>query len=192
MWRNVWKDRATAAAAKAEIARFEGVYTVSVEDGVDHGSGYLSLTVGKNGDVKASGKLADGTSASATSPLVYDEQAGWFVMLYAAPAAYKGGAFAAAVGFAAQGGAANARQWRLSPVIFAPQWSSRNVQATGEYGEGFAREAGFVGAYYDKLGKLNAYYEALRLDLGGAPELGFTYRETSLNEQGRKATTSKD
>ena len=74
--------------------------------------------------------------------------------------------------------------------MFAPQWSSRNVQATGEYGEGFAREVDLVGAYYDKLGKLNAYYEALRLDLGGAPELGFTYRETSLNEQGRKATTS--
>ena len=167
MWRNVWKDKATAAAAKAEIAWFEGVYTVSVEDGEDYGSGYLSLTVGKNGDAKASGKLADGTSVSATSPLMYDDEAGWFVMLYAAPAAYKGGAFAAAVGFAAQGGAANARQWRLSPVMFAPQWSSRNVQATGEYGEGFAREVDLAGAYYNKLETLRKYYESLRLDLGG-------------------------
>ena len=184
MWRNMWKDKSTAAEAKAEIARFEGVYTVSIADGADYGSGYLSLTVGKNGDVKATGKLADGTSVSATSPLMYDEEEGWFVMLYAAPSACKGGAFAAAVGFD------EAVAGRLASVIFQPQWTSRNPQATGEYGEGFEREVDLAGAYYNKLETLRKYYESLRLDLVGAPELSFTYKETSFNELGKKATVS--
>ena len=181
MWRNMWKDKATASEAKATIAGFEGVYTVSIADGAAMcGSGYLSLTVGKNGDVKASGKLADGTGVSTTSPLVYDEDAGWLVMLYAAPSAYKGGCFAAAVGF----------DDRLASVLFTPMWTSKNPQATGDYGEGFDREVNLVGAYYSKLDTLRKYYESVRLDLDGAPELGFTFKETSLNEQGKKVTTS--
>ena len=180
MWRGMWKDKETAAEAKATIEKFMGVYTVSVAAGADYGSGYMSLTVGKDGNVKASGKLADGTSVSANSPLMYDEDAGWFVMLYAAPSAYKGGAFAAAVGF----------DDRLAPVLFIPQWTSRNPQATGEYGEGVVRDVDLVGAYYDKLDTLRKYYESVRLELDGAPELGFTYKETSLNEYGKKVTTS--
>ena len=180
MWRNMWKDKATASEAKATIEKFMGVYTVSVAAGADYGSGYMSLTVGKDGNVKASGKLADGTSVSANSPLMYDEDAGWFVMLYAAPSAYKGGSFAAAVGFEDQ----------LAPVLFTPMWTSSNPQATGEYGEGVVRDVDFVGAYYDKLDTLRKYYESMRLELDGAPELGSTYKETSLNEYGKKVTTS--
>ena len=197
MCRNMWKDKATAAAAKATLAKFEGVYTVAIADGAlasgepspEYGSGYLSLTVGKNGDVKATGKLADGTSVSATSPLMYDEVAGWFVMLYAAPSAYKGGAFAAAVGF-------DAGAYRLLPVLFAPQWSSRNPQATGVYGEGFDRAIAFEGAYYNKLDVLRKYYESLRMSFDGGlgeaalPELGYVYKETYLNDSGRKTTDS--
>ena len=171
---------ATASEAKATIEKFVGVYTLSVADGADYGSGYMSLTVGKDGNVKASGKFADGTSASATSPLMYDEAEGWFAMLYAAPSAYKGGAFAVAVSFGE----------RLAPAMFAPQWTSRNVQATGVYGEGFARYVDLAGAYYNKLDTLRKYYESLRLELDGAPELGFTFKETSQNAQGRKVTTS--
>ena len=153
LWRNVWKDKATATEAKATIAEFEGVYAVSMEDG-----GYLSLTVGKDGNVKASGKLADGTSVSATSPLLYDEDAGWFVMLYTAPSAYKGGSFAAAVGFRDGGFVETA----LPGGVAIAQWISKNPQATGVYGEGFEREVEFAGAFYDKAKKLNEYYNALR------------------------------
>ncbi len=191
MWRGMWKDKATAAAAKAAIEKFMGVYTVSVADGGDYGSGYLSLTVGKDGNVKATGKLADGTSVSATSPLMYDEDAGWLVMLYAAPSAYKGGAFAAAVGFDADGAAVAGRPpYRLTPVLFAPQWSSRNVQATGEYGDGFERDVDLAGAYYDKLDTLREYYESVRVGLDGAPELGFTFKGTYFNELGKKVTVN--
>ena len=202
-WRNMWKDKETADAAKSELSRWEGVYTLSLSPNDGYGSGYLSLTVGKDGGVKAAGKLADGTSVSASSPLVYDEDAGWFVVLYAAPSAYKGGAFAAAVGFGVNGGAAGARDarlYRLAPVLFAPQWTSRSPEATGEYGEGFDREVSFAGAYYNKLDTLRKYYESVRVRLGGghagrvtlpgAPELGYTAKETSLNEQGKQVTTS--
>ena len=177
MWRGMWKDKETATGAKATIEKFMGVYTVSLADGTDYGCGYMSLTVGKDGSVKASGKLADGTGVSAASPLMYDEDAGWFVMLYAAPSVYKGGAFAAAVGFGD----------RLTPVMFAPQWTSRNPLATGEYGEGFVRESGVVCAYYDKLAKLNAYYETLRLETE-SPSLHYTYKETFLGDNNRKQT----
>ena len=153
LWRNMWKDKATATEAKATIEEFVGVYAVSMEDG-----GYLSLTVGKDGNVKASGKLADGTSVSATSPLMYDEDAGWFAMLYTAPSAYKGGSFAAAVGFRDGGFVETA----LPGGVAIAQWISRNPQATGEYGAGFAREVGFTGAFYDKTKKLNDHYNALR------------------------------
>ena len=183
MWRNIWKDKETAAAAKATIAEFEGVYTLSMEDG-----GYMSLTVGKNGDVKASGKLSDGTSVSATSPLMYDEDAGWFALLYAAPSAYKGGSFAAAVGFAAA--VAGRPPYQLSPVIFAPQWTSRNPQATGEYGVGFTRQLGFTGAYYNKAKSLNDYYDALRLELDSAPILPYSQKVTYFDGNGKKKTAT--
>ena len=110
--------------------------------------------------MKAAGKLADGTGVSAASPLMYDEDAGWFVVLYASPSAYKGGAFVAAVGF----------KDRLESVLITPRWSSRNAQATGEYGEGFDRDVDLDGAYYNKLDTLRKYYESARLSLG-LPEL---------------------
>ena len=175
MWRNVWKDKATATAAKAEIANWEGVYTLSLDPGPDYGSGYLSLTVGKDGNVKATGKLADGTSVSATSPLMYDEDNGWFAYLYAAPSAYKGGAFAAVVGFGGSGGLIEAAL-PCGPA----RWSSYNLQATGEYGEGFVRDVAFTGAYYSKLDTLRKYYEALR----------FTADSPTLNGDGAIAGTS--
>ena len=183
MWRNVWKDKSTAAAAKAEIANWEGVYTLSLDPGVDYGSGYLSLTVGKDGNVKATGKLADGTSASATSPLMYDEDNGWFAYLYAAPSAYKGGAFAAAVGF---GGHAGRVTLPCGPAL----WTSRNPQATGEYGEGFMRDVAFTGAYYNKLDTLRKYYEELQFSadsptLNGAGAIAGTSVGIAVDAQGK-------
>ena len=188
--RTMWKDKSTAAASKAVLAAWEGVYTLSLGSAEDYGSGYLSLTVGKDGNVKATGKLADGTGVSATSPLMYDADFGYFAYLYAAPSAYKGGCLALAVGFDAAG-ARDARPYQLAPVMFEPQWTSRNPQATGEYGEGFDRTLEFSGAYYDKLNKLSEYYEQMRLSLSGAPMLSYTYKSTHLDDDtGRKVTES--
>ncbi len=189
--RTMWKDKSTVAASKAVLAAWEGVYTLSLGSAEDYGSGYLSLTVGKDGNVKATGKLADGTGVSATSPLMYDEEnGGFFAYLYAAPSAYKGGCLALAVGFDAAG-ARDARPYQLAPVMFEPQWTSRNPQATDEYGEGFDRILEFSGAYYDKLKKLNEYYEQMRLSLDDMPTLAYTYKSTYLDDDtGRKVTES--
>ena len=191
MCRGMWKDKATAAAAKAAIAKWEGVYTLSMT-----GGGYLSLTVGKDGTAKVSGKLADGTGISATTTLLHDGETGFLACVYSAPSAYKGGALAMSIGF--NEGEGGIRTLGNSRGI--AQWTSRNPQATGEYGMGFDREVSFVGAYYNKLDVLRKYYEALRVSFGGgfgetalpgAPALAYTYKETHLNESGKKVTESE-
>lgn len=176
LWRNMWKDKDSSVAAKAEIAKWEGVYTISIEDG-----GYLSLTVGKNGDVKVAGKLSDGTSVSATAPLMFNECWGFFTFVWASPSTYKGGY----VWF---------HEIRLGtergPFDGAVVVSSRNPQATGEYGAGFTRHLAFDGAYYDKGKNLSNYYDALRLSIG-APEFVATYKLTTLDENNRKITLTE-
>ena len=183
LWRTMWKDKSSAAAAKTVLAGLEGIYTVSLAPGVDFGSGYLSLAVGKDGNVKASGKLADGTGVSAASPIMYSEDAGYFAYLYAAPSSYKGGAFALDVWI-----------WpdkTLGSYLGINQWTSRDPQATGDYGHGFERPLRFVGAYYDKLSTLNDHYSSLRFDPGTPPKLAYTYKETALDENNKKATRSE-
>ena len=182
LWRGMWKDKATAATSKATLAEFEGAYTLSMAASCDCGSGYLSLAVGKDGNVKATGKLADGTSVSITSPLMYDG-ADWFALLYAAPSAYKGGAFWMPVGLEPKG--------VLHTAIASPLWTSRNPQATDEYGAGFVRDLTFTGAYYDKLVKLSDSHGSLRVGLDDVPQLGYTFKETILDGNNRKKTESR-
>lgn len=175
--RGVWKDKSTAAEAKAGIAGWEGLYTLSALDG-----GYLSLTVGKDGNVKAAGKLADGTGVSAASPLMYDGEEGAFAYVYAAPAAYKGGALSVAVGF---------DDARLVSRFGISRWTSLNPQAMGVYGEGFDRELDFVGARYDKTRRLNEFFGAVRLDFESLPALAFSRKVTYFDENNRKKTVAE-
>ena len=177
LWRGMWKDKATAGVAKAELAKWQGLYTLSIDDG-----GYLSLTVGKDGSVKAAGKLADGTSVSAASPLMYDEGNGMFTYICTMPSAYKGGVFALGVGFDSNGDTVV-----LYDCLGVSRWISYAPQATGAYGEGFVRDVSFVGSYYDKLASLSDYYESLRVTVP-APTLFFTYKMTYLDENERKKT----
>ncbi len=177
LWRNMWKDKATSAETKAVLAGWEGVYTLSMEDG-----GYASLTVGKNGDVKVAGKLADGTALSATSPFMYDICKDFFTVFALSPSAYKGGFVYLPVGFGTERG-------RLDGLGHALVWSSRNPQATYAYGEGFERWTQFTGAYYDKAKKLSDYYEALQFATE-APVLYYTFKETYLGGNNRKTTES--
>jgi hypothetical protein len=177
LWRNMWKDKATSAEAKAVLAGWEGVYTLSMEDG-----GYASLTVGKTGDVKIAGKLADGTALSATSSFMYDICKDFFTVFTLSPSAYKGGFIYLPVGFGTERG-------RLNDLGEGLVWSSRNPQATGAYGEGFERWTSFTGAYYDKLDTLNNYYESLRFATE-TPVLYYTFKETYLGGNNRKTTES--
>ena len=196
LWRGMWKDKTSAALAKTAAASFSGAYTaiLSPQVGSGHGSGYLLLTAGKDGSVKATGKLADGTGVTASSPIMYDPDAGWFAIFYSAPSAYKGGSFAAAVGFEAFDGseaAVSESPYRLVPVMFAPMWTSRNPQATGAYGKGFERELSLLGAHYDKTAKLSAWCGSLQLWLESAPELGFAFKRTYVDGSGRKVSSTE-
>ena len=177
--RNMWKDKATSAAAKSLLQGMVGVYTASIsaDDYGRYGAGYLSLTVSATGDVKASGKLADGTAVSSSVPLWWDgsEYMAWFA---ATPSAYKGGGVEVRVAIPQERGTVESGYCN---------WTSRSPTATGEYGEGFSRESDIVCAYYDKLVKLNAYYETLRLETE-TPALQYTFKETFLGENNRKQT----
>ena len=187
LFRNIWKDKETSAAAQSVLGEYVGAYTVSLaadNDGA-YGFGYLSLTVGKDGNVKATGKLPDGTSVSTTSPLAYDPESGFFAYFHAAPSAYKGGVFALTVSFEF-----DEDQKLLGNAPGVAQWTSRNPQATCEYGEGFDCMPEFTGAYYNKLETLRKYYETLSFETE-APFLQYTYKETSLDDDtGRRVTES--
>ena len=177
--RNMWKDKATSAAAKSLLQGLTGVYTASVGAGDDYGAGYLSLTVSASGDVKASGKLADGTSVSSSVPLWWngDGYEAWFAV---SPSAYKGGGVEVRVAIPQERG--------ITTDGYC-NWASRSPTATGEYGEGFVRESDIVCAYYDKLAKLNDYYETLRLETE-APNLEHTFKETFLGDNNHKQTAT--
>ena len=74
-----------------------GYYTMvlSSTNNMLAGSGYLTITIDKKGNVKAAGKLADGTAVSMSSVLLVDEATGTPGLSFAtAPKAYSGGFFA--------------------------------------------------------------------------------------------------
>ena len=178
MWRNIWKDKDTAAAAKRVIADLEGVYTLSFYDG-----GYLSLAVAKDGNVKASGKLSDGTGVSMQSPMLYDgEEGGYRAAFYAAPSSYKGGALSLSVGFDNGEIVDLGGSW----------WMNRDPQASGTYGAAVVHDVEFFGAYYDKLAKLSAYYDSLRFELyDDLPQLSYLFKYTYIDDySGRKVSES--
>ncbi|MBP5321317.1 MAG: InlB B-repeat-containing protein, partial [Kiritimatiellae bacterium] len=178
--RTIWKDKVSVGTAKAILMVWSGVYTVALQ-GEGFGDGYLSLTVDGNGSVKANGKLPDGTAVSASSTLNYDGERGRFeAYLYLAPSAYKGGAFALLVGFPEVGGAL-----AESGIAY---WVSNNPQATLAYGEGFALMPTFVGAYYNKLADLRAYYAGLSFETE-KPVLSATRKETFLDEATNRKVT---
>ena len=192
LYRSLLKDKATSVAAKAEIEKFEGVYTVSL-DGVGGNcsgyGGYLSLVIGKDGTVKTSGKLVDGTAVSATSQLSYDAESlgGYGTILFAAPSTYKGGCIVIPIGFGFGRG-----------QVFSPWagfWESRNpLTAVGvygdAYGECFCASPVAVGAYYDKTKKLNSYYDNLRVVMEGSPVLAYTLKRTYFKDAKKKITES--
>ncbi len=186
LWRTIWKDKATADAAKRTLAEWEGTYNVSLapDENSGYGSGYLSLVVGKDGNVKATGKLADGTAISATSPFMYDDEHGYFMLVYAAPSAYMGGSFALSISF-------DGPKDVLGNSVGVSKWSSRNPQATGMYGEGFARWVSFFGSYYDKNASLTNFYDRLTFEVAELPPLASSCKCTYFDANDRKVTETQ-
>jgi len=161
MWRGIWKDEPAA------LAPYIGYYTATLPGGDAYGSGYLTFTVDKAGKVKVAGKLADGAAASASGTLILDEAGRVFAVVYAAPAAYKGGRLFGLAEFVvpAEG------EVYLRPLDGEPfEWQSRNPQATGVIGAGFSRETGLSGGWYSKTANLAAYYAGKELTAGVDPD----------------------
>jgi uncharacterized repeat protein (TIGR02543 family) len=169
LYRDLWKDPGTGGA----VSRYTGYYTATLPGGAAYGSGFLAFTVDKAGRVKTAGKLADGTRVSMAGMLVADATGGVFTVMYAAPAAYKGGGvFGLAEFVSPDGGEVAVRVPDGASVL----WTSSNPSATESYGEGFGRQLTLSGGWYSKTGDLYDYYAgrtlALLSDAGAAvPEL---------------------
>lgn len=152
LWRDVWKEE------PALLAPYIGYYTATLAGADTYGSGYLSLTVDKNGATKVAGKLADGTAFSTSARLVLVGDEAYFGVS-ASPKAYKGGyAYGSilirkpAVGKA-----------YMDDTVY---WKSNNPLATENYGGGFNRKLTLTGGWYDKLANLYGYYQDVGFYVG--------------------------
>ena len=166
LFRDIWKDRGMVTVL---TNRFTGYYTAVLPGGTEYGSGYLTFTVDKLGGVKTTGKLADGTAVSLSGTLVLDEAGRAFTILYAAPAAYKGGGIFGAAEFFKSRDGAKVVMRLLDGQPFV--WESFDPQATQVYQAGFGRYLWLAGGWYDTVGNLYAYYANKTLSIGteGAP-----------------------
>ena len=136
LFRNVWKDKG-AVPVPEDV---QGLYTVKL-GAAECGTGYLSLTVDKNGAVKVAGKAPDGTALSGSATLIQSGE-GYFADVFCAPSAYKGGYVAGRL------------EWSATGVVFALSaldWVSFNSQATMDYyAGGFVRSLSASGVRYVK------------------------------------------
>ncbi len=162
MYRNGWKDVGLATVA----TNYTGYYTAVLPGASGYGSGYLTFTVDKAGNVKTAGKLADGTAVSLSGVLILTGEENVYTVLYAAPTAYKGGSFFGLAEFVKPvSGPVTVRYmddgWSAKAV-----WENRSPQATQSYGSGFFRELDLTGGWYDTVGNLYMYYTGGTLSVG--------------------------
>ena len=159
LYRDVWKTETAA------LTPYIGYYTATLPGNDECGSGYLTLSVDKNGGVKTVGKLGDGTAVSLSGTLILDPTGCVFTVVYAAPAAYKGGGIFGLSEFVELAGVG-------AKVILRPLdggsflWRNLNPQATQVYGAGFDRELGLAGGWYSKADNLYGYYAGKNLSVG--------------------------
>gem|GEM_PF-1571494 len=189
LYRDVWQDPAMAGA----LTPYIGYYTATLPGDGSFGSGYLAFTVDARGGVKTAGKLADGTMVSMSGALVFDGETVWTVV-YTAPRTYQGGALAGIAEFVIpEEGARPVVRLLYGSDYWAFTWVNRSPSATGEYGEGFFRETGLSGGWYDKLINLRDYYEnGLAVDGVGLPDLAVSVRYTDWNEAGTRKVSRNE
>ena len=151
-------------AAQVELAKYKGYYTVvlpaevclscdPVVSNVPYGSGYLTVTVGDKGTVKIAGKVADGTSVSASTTLLKDAGGAYvtvFVPLYS-----KRGVLSGLLRFT---GGATPEQKRLEDhADFLMEWLYPGASATMTANR-FDEQLSAYGAFYNKTASLQAQY----------------------------------
>lgn len=94
---NFWKDSKKPEGTE-KLKALEGYYTALIRpDAFDNfGAGYMTLTVSKNGSVRISGKLPDGTPLS-TSGILQMEGMQGLVYFGVNPSSYKGGEYTGSI-----------------------------------------------------------------------------------------------
>lgn len=164
MYRNVWKDDNPETMAKLEP--HIGYYTAVLPGGAEYGSGYLTLTVDKFGNVKTAGKLADGTALLQSGALILDEAGRMFTVIYASPPEYRKGCLFGLAEFVVpqDGGLVFLRNLDAHSFI----WENHNLEATATYGAGFHRELKLSGGFYDITANLYDSFQS-GIELSAAP-----------------------
>ena len=193
-----------------------GYYTLSLPslDGVA-GSGYLALTVGNKGVIKAAGKLADGTARSFSTTLI-NAGGKYLAVLSTAPASYNGGFLFGVVEFVVSDSGKYIQLFEnvideQNPLnsIIAPDecvmWINNNPKATANYNDasdyglftdyvdgtnhGFVRALDAVGGQYSDTVSLATYYVG---EVPAVAELLYTFRgatcSTCVEERSAQAS----
>ena len=163
LFRDVSKE---PAAANLLDNRYAGYYTATVNGCESYGSGYLALTVDKRGNVRAAGKLADGTAVSLGGRLLFDGGRVW-VPLFTAPSGYQGGCFFCTLNWPISGNDLA----ELRSLSGTADWANRNPCATDQYGAGFFRTCDISGGWFDRVGDLYAGYESDSFSLASADDM---------------------
>ena len=169
--RNPYLNKADAGypAATNELSRFKAYYTVSlpvlacVSDGLvaneQAGAGYLTLTVKDKGAVALAGKLAEGTSFSASATLLSDGVDAFvpvFVPLYS-----KRGVLSGLLTLSKGDSAPASNRVELCGGV-PLDWAYPG-KSTSQTEDRFTVSAEAIGAYYDSLINLQAHYEGTSL-----------------------------
>jgi len=161
--RNAFLDK-TDGTAQAELAQYSGYYTVALPvqsctsggwvDNSQDGSGYMTLTVKAKGVVTLAGKMAEGTSLSASTTLLADDEGAYvpvFVPLYSKRGVVSG-LLKIEKGTSVP---ASNRVELCNGVALTWQYPGKSTTATEDR---FDVTTSAVGAYYDSLVSLQAYY----------------------------------
>ena len=161
----LYRSNSGNAECKAMLKEFEGYYTVAFahdavpEDGVPAGHGYATLKVSDKGAVTLSGRLADGTSLSASSygTLVGDYEGDatecvMYVPLYKGSSSYAFGGVAKIVWGEDEGYKVSIFD-ATEPLV----WYKDGASASAD-GVGFEMPLYPAGGWYNTLDNLQRYY----------------------------------
>ena len=185
VYRNIWND---PGMPDRFISDFAGYYTAQIpsEDALGgfnypaetapRGTGYLTLTLGKKGASRWSGKLADGRSLSGSGVLLYDPDADAYYLPVIASYNSKKAGFGAVVEIKR-----GATKFGNTLVSHDAVWRNTDFKSVftnplevdlcspPALGFGFQNSVRVAGGFYNKTANVAAYYQDKKLLLDNEP-----------------------